>query len=302
MAHTKLYLPDYTLVEIEEMRVLIDAGQYAEYHAYNWRHRGRDWSRHAANIVAGYGPDAAYVQAYLHSYFEGRMSDGERRNMSAEIARKDFKWIADHDGEIPTDFRAVKDEVVEVMHKELGFPLESFPGTMTYGEMVGAETSKNIVNDEKVLTATLAGLAAMRGASTEPPEGTAIDEKGVITNRIGEFVGIEGDDVSWFEERALSNAPEWTLEALDLMYGDHVENPPNLPIGVPMFDGFSPSETEVGPGAAPPSPPPVAAPGGGDSRVAPPSPQSMSAPVEEGETSAFDRPIPNPSPTGGKAR
>ena len=86
MAHTKRYLPDYSLAEIEEMGKLIDAKRYAEYHAYNWRHRRRDWSRHAANIAAGYGPDAAYVRAYLDSYFEGKLTESERRDMSAKIA------------------------------------------------------------------------------------------------------------------------------------------------------------------------------------------------------------------------
>ena len=88
MTHTKLYLPDYTAAEIEEMRKLIDAGRYAAYHAYNWFQRGRDWSRHAHNIVAGYGRDAAYVRAYLHSYFEGKLTESQRMEISAKIARK----------------------------------------------------------------------------------------------------------------------------------------------------------------------------------------------------------------------
>ena len=68
--------------------------------------------------------------------------------------------------------------------------------------------------DEKVEPATLAGLAAMRGASTEPPEGTVVDEHGVILDPNDEFggvVGIQGDDVNWFEERGLSNMPTWSL-------------------------------------------------------------------------------------------
>ena len=67
---------------------------------------------------------------------------------------------------------------------------------------------------EKVGPATLAGLAAMRGASTEPPEGTVVDEHGVILDPNDEFggvVGIQGDDVNWFEERGLSNMPTWSL-------------------------------------------------------------------------------------------
>jgi hypothetical protein len=67
-----------------------------------------------------------------------------------------------------------------------------------------------------------------------------------------------------------------------------------------MWDSFSPSE--FGPGATPPSPPPVAPPVIEDSLVTPPAPQSMSAPVEEGEASASDLPIPNLSPTAGEAR
>ena len=51
----------------------------------------RDWSRHAANIAAGYGPDAAYVRAYLDSYFEGKLTESERRNMSAKIADGGFQ-------------------------------------------------------------------------------------------------------------------------------------------------------------------------------------------------------------------
>ena len=94
MTGTKKYQPPYTPEEIGEMRALLDAGRYAEYHAYNWRHRGRDWSRHAANIVAGYGPDAAYVRAYLHSYFEGRMtaSAGKcRRKSPGQISDRSRK-------------------------------------------------------------------------------------------------------------------------------------------------------------------------------------------------------------------
>ena len=102
----------YTLEEIEEMRRLIEAERYAEYHAYNYTHRRRDWSLHAANIVAGNGPDAEYVRAYLRWYFGDQMNEDLRIRISAAVAKADFKWIANNGGEIPTDFDSVNREVV----------------------------------------------------------------------------------------------------------------------------------------------------------------------------------------------
>ena len=86
------------------------------------------------------------------------------------------------------------------------------------------------------------------------------------------------------------------------MYREHESDRPTATGTIPLGDRLVPSADKDVPGIAPTPLPPVPAPGSGDSRVSPPAPRSMSAPVEDREASTPALPISAPSPTPGEAR
>ena len=101
---------------------------------------------------------------------------------------------------------------------EFDFLLKSFPGTLTYGEMVGAETIGQRRQPRQGPDRDPGRLGRYAGRFDTTARGASVlDEHGVILNpndEFGGFVGIEQDDLKPLQELALASDPILPCEFL----------------------------------------------------------------------------------------